>query len=67
MYLLAKETVLEVAGKKELGYSLISGIGYFDNQESCFKAIQHLNLPIGWVCIHIDQLIPGYMDMENFE
>ncbi len=65
MYLLAKETVLEIEGKKELGYTLISDFGYFETQEHCFKAISMLNLPIGWVCIKHDQLICGPINMED--
>lgn len=60
-YVLVKETVIEFpSGKKDLGYTHISGMGIFLTQEDGFETIQRLNLPLGWVIMPLDQLFPGH-------
>jgi hypothetical protein len=62
-YVLAKQTVIEVPGqeRKELGYTLFDGIGVFLGRDEVHAAIGELGLPIGWVSMTVDQLLPGYM------
>lgn len=62
-YVLAKQTAVEVPGqeRKELGYTLFDGIGVFRSREEVHAAIAELGLPIGWVSMTVDQLLPGYM------
>lgn len=62
-YVLAKQTAVEVPGqeRKELGYTLFDGIGVFHTREEVHAAIAELGLPIGWVSMTVDQLLPGYM------
>jgi hypothetical protein len=66
-YVLAKQTAVEVPGqeRKELGYTLFDGIGVFHTREEVHAAIAELGLPIGWVSMTVDQLLPGYMMPED--
>jgi len=67
-YVLAKQTAVAVPGqeRKELGYTLFDGIGIFRSREEVHAAIAELGLPIGWVSMTVDQLLPGYL-MTNDE
>lgn len=62
-FVLAKQTAVEIPGydRKELGYTLLDGIGIFESADDVHKAIAELNLPLGWVSMSLDQLLPGYM------
>jgi hypothetical protein len=61
-YVLALQTVVELPdGKKELGYTLLSGVGIFQTREEVSAAIAELSLPLGWVSMTTDQLLPGWM------
>lgn len=66
-YVLAKQTAVEVPGqeRKELGYTLFDGIGVFRSREEVHAAIAELGLPIGWVSMTVDQLLPGYMMTDS--
>ncbi|KJZ41352.1 hypothetical protein [Pseudomonas fluorescens] len=66
-YVLAKQTAVEVPGheRKDLGYTLFDGIGVFRSREEVHAAIAELGLPIGWVSMTVDQLLPGYMMPED--
>ena len=64
-YVIAKETTVEISGKKELGYTLISNFGSFKSPDACIEAMKILNLPIGWVYMPLDQLVQGEIDMEG--
>jgi hypothetical protein len=64
-WLIARETVVEMPdGKKELGYTTLDGIGVFTDEADAHKSLRELNLPIGWVVMHVNQLIPGYIMPE---
>jgi hypothetical protein len=64
-WLIALQTVVEMPdGKKELGYTTLDGIGVFTDEEDAHKSLGELNLPIGWVVMHVNQLIPGYIMPE---
>lgn len=60
-YVLAKQTAVEIPGyeRKELGYTLLEGIGVFETADDVHKAITELGLPLGWVSLTVDQLLPG--------
>lgn len=64
-WVLAKETVVEMPdGKKELGYTTISGLPVFTDQQDAHKSHGELKLPLGWVVMRVQQLIPGYVMPE---
>jgi hypothetical protein len=64
-WLIALQTVVEMPdGKKELGYTKLDGIGVFTDEADAYKSLGELNLPIGWVVMHVNQLIPGYIMPE---
>jgi hypothetical protein len=61
-WVLAKETVVEMPdGKKELGYTMIHGLPVFTDEQDAHKSHGELNLPLGWVVMRVQQLIPGYV------
>ncbi len=61
-FVLAKETVVEMPdGSKELGYTTIGRVGIFNSAEEVFDAIRELDLPLGWVSMTTEQLLPGWM------
>lgn len=68
-YVLAKQTVVEMPNgcPKELGYTLLDGVGVFKTAEEVHKVISILSLPLGWVSMRVDQLLPGWMSDENEE
>lgn len=64
-WVLAKETVIEMPnGKKELGYTLMEGVGIFTSFDEVVKAIKELSLPLGWVGMTTLQLLPGWQIPE---
>jgi hypothetical protein len=68
-YILAKQTSVEVPGqeRKELGYTLLDGLGVFRSRDEVHAAIAELGLPLGWVSMTVDQLLPGYMESAYAE
>lgn len=61
-FVLAKETVVEMPdGSKEIGYTTIGRVGIFNSAEEVFDAIRELDLPLGWVSMTTEQLLPGWM------
>lgn len=61
-YVLALQTVVEMPdGAKELGYTVLSGVGIFTSQAEVSEAIADLSLPLGWVSMTTSQLLPGWM------
>lgn len=64
-YVLALQTVVEMpGGKKELGYTLLDGVGVFTDHQEVSNAIAALSLPLGWVSMKTSQLLPGWMTPE---
>jgi hypothetical protein len=61
-WVIAKETVVELPnGKKELGYTTIHGFPVFTDEQDAHKSHGELKLPLGWVVMRVQQLIPGYV------
>ena len=62
-YVLARQTAVEMpnGARSELGYTLLDGVGVFHSVEEVYEVIKDLNLPLGWVAMSVDQLLPGYM------
>lgn len=61
-FVLAKETIVEMPdGSKELGYTTIGRVGIFNSAEEVFDAIRELDLPLGWVSMTTEQLLPGWV------
>lgn len=60
-FVLAKQTVLEIPGwdRKELGYTMLDGVGVFETADAVHKVIAELRLPLGWVSMTVNQLLPG--------
>lgn len=63
VYVLAKQTAVDIPGSdhKELGHTLLDGVGVFRSAEKVHSEIAKRGLPLGWVSMTIDQLLPGYM------
>ena len=61
-FVLAKQCAVDVPGseRKELGYLLFDRIGVFRTREEVHAAIAELGLPLGWVSMTVEQLLPGY-------
>lgn len=61
-WVLAKETVVEFPGSRpDLGYTLLSGVGVFASFEEVSATIAEFKLPLGWVAMTLEQLLPGAM------
>lgn len=60
-FVLAKQTAVEIpwSDRKELGHTLLDGIGVFKSADDVHRAITELGLPLGWVSLTVDQLLPG--------
>ncbi len=61
-WVICRETVIELPdGKKELGYTLLSGVGVFTDEGDVSKTLGDLQLPLGFVYMKVEQLLPGYI------
>lgn len=59
LYVIAKETVVEIEGQpNELGYILFSGTALFNSFEQAAKAIVEVGLPLGWIVIRLQDIAP---------
>jgi len=59
-WLVAKQAAIDVGGERpDLGYFVPSDLGPFPSFEECAAAITECGLPLGWVAIRLQQLIPG--------
>ena len=61
-WVLAKETVVEFPDSRlDLGYMLLGGVGVFNSFEEVSATIAEFKLPLGWVAMTLEQLLPGAM------
>lgn len=61
-WVIAQQAVVTMPdGKKELGYTLLSGLGVFTDEADASKSLAELQLPLGYVIMTVDQLLPGYI------
>lgn len=59
LYVIAKQTVIEMEGQpNELGYTLYDGTALFKTCIDAQEAIRNVGLPLGWVVIRLQQIIP---------